>query len=190
MLKKEARILYKNKRAQLSDHEIENRSIAIANQLLKLKSNNFWHKNLYFHLFLTIVEQREINTEHILNILFAKDKEIVVAKSDFKHRTMVNYLLTENTRIKTNNYNIPEPMDGIEVPPTKIDVVFVPLLAYDQFGNRVGYGKGFYDRMLEKTDCIKIGLSLFEPLDLIEDSNENDIALNFCISPNSIHSFQ
>jgi 5-formyltetrahydrofolate cyclo-ligase len=189
MLKKEARIFYKDKRAQLSFDEIEKQSIAIANQLLKLKKNKFWDKNLYYHLFLTIKEQREVNTEHILNILFAKDKEIIVSKSDFKTREMINYLLTENTRIKKNDYNIPEPLDGIEVPHKKIDVVFIPLLAYDKSGNRVGYGKGFYDRLLKKTDCIKVGLSLFDPIAQIEDMNNNDIPLNFCITPNTIYTF-
>jgi 5-formyltetrahydrofolate cyclo-ligase len=47
------------------------------------------------------------------------------------------------TRIaKKNVYNIPEPVDGISTF-KKIEVVFVPLLAYDKKGNRVGYGKGF-----------------------------------------------
>jgi 5-formyltetrahydrofolate cyclo-ligase len=189
MLKKEARIFYKDKRAKLSFNEIEEQSIAIANQLLKLKPDKFWDKNLYYHLFLSIQEQREVNTEHLLNILFAKDKEIIVAKSEFKTREMINYLLTENTRIKKNKYNIPEPLDGIEVPHKKIDVVFIPLLAYDKSGNRVGYGKGFYDRLLAKTDCIKIGLSFFEPLEQIEDTNENDIPLNYCITPKTVHFF-
>ncbi|MEI6866484.1 5-formyltetrahydrofolate cyclo-ligase [Flavicella sp.] len=189
MLKTEARRKFKSKRIALSNDKIEEQSIAIANQLLKLKPESFWKNNLYFHLFLSIQEQREINTEHILNILFAKDKEIVVSKSDFEKGEMINYLLTENTRIKKNQYNIPEPIDGIEVPHNKIDVVFIPLLAYDTSGNRVGYGKGFYDRFLEKTDCIKIGLSLFEPIENISDTVSTDIALNYCITPKNIYSF-
>jgi 5-formyltetrahydrofolate cyclo-ligase len=189
MLKNEIRALYKEKRAAFSIEEIEDKSIAIANQLLQLKTNEFWDKNLYFHLFLSIQEQKEINTEHILNILFAKDKEIVISKSDFENGTLINYLLTENTRIKKNKYNIPEPVDGIEVPNNKIDVVFVPLLSYDTKGNRVGYGKGFYDRFLENTNCIKIGLSFFEPEERLEEVLPTDIALNFCITPKNIHSF-
>lgn len=189
MLKKEARTIYKNKRTSLSFNEIEEQSLSIANQLLQLKTNDFWNKNLYFHLFLSIQEQKEINTEHILNILFAKDKEIVVSKSDFRTGEMTNFLLTENTRIKKNNYNIPEPVDGIEVPNSKIDVVFIPLLAYDKIGNRVGYGKGFYDRFLEKTNCVKIGLSLFDPIEKINDVLPTDIPLNYCITPNKIYSF-
>jgi 5-formyltetrahydrofolate cyclo-ligase len=85
---------------------------------------------------------------------------------------MTHYLLTDSTTIKKNPYHIPEPIDGIEVPDAKIDVVFVPLLAYDKQGNRVGYGKGFYDNFLSKCkpETIKIGLSFYPPEDKIENN--------------------
>ena len=99
--------------------------------------------------------------------------------------------MTGNTKIKKNSYNIPEPVEGIEVPDTKIDVVFVPLLAYDEEGNRVGYGKGVYDRFLKKCrpETIKIGLSFFSPEEKIEDVSSNDIKLDFCVTPNGIIEF-
>jgi 5-formyltetrahydrofolate cyclo-ligase len=55
-------------------------------------------------------------------------------------------------------------------------VVFVPLLAFDKKGNRVGYGKGFYDAFLSKCkpETIKIGLSFFEAEETIDDVFEND----------------
>jgi 5-formyltetrahydrofolate cyclo-ligase len=56
----------------------------------------------------------------------------------------MTFLLTDNTKIKKNEYNIPEPVDGIEVPSHKIDVVFVPLLAFDKKGHR-GLWQRFYD---------------------------------------------
>jgi 5-formyltetrahydrofolate cyclo-ligase len=104
---------------------------------------------------------------------------------------MLHFLLTDNTRIKKNEYNIPEPVDGLEVPATKIDVVFVPLLAFDKKGHRVGYGKGFYDKFLSecKPETIKIGLSFFEPEELISDVFEGDILLNYGVTPNTIYSF-
>ena len=105
--------------------------------------------------------------------------------------SLIHYLLTDNTKLKTNKWNVPEPVDGIQIPPNKIEVVFIPLMAYDTKGNRVGYGKGFYDRFLQQCnpDVIKIGLSLFEPEDKIEDVFENDIPLDYCITPNKIYSF-
>ena len=187
MDKKEARKTYKEARKQLSLEAIETKSLAIANQLLRL---DIWDK-LYYHLFLTIVEQKEINTEYILQILAGKDKEIVISKCEFATLGMTHFLLTDNTKIKKNSYNVPEPVDGLEVPDAKIDVVFVPLLAYDKQGNRVGYGKGFYDNFLSKCnpETIKIGLSFFPPEEKIDDVSESDVKLDFCVTPEEIYRF-
>lgn len=187
MLKKELRKKYKELRNQLSSQDIENKSLAIANRLLQL---DVWDKT-YYHLFLTIEEHNEIDTEFILQILAGKDKEIVVSKTDFASLGMTHYLLTDNTKFKKNNYNIPEPIDGLEVPDNKIDVVFVPLLAFDLHGNRVGYGKGFYDKFLSKCnpETIKIGLSFFEAEEPIEDISENDIRLDYCATSEKIYTF-
>jgi 5-formyltetrahydrofolate cyclo-ligase len=187
MNKKELRAKYKVLRQELSLDEIEDKSLAIANRLLQL---DVWD-NTYFHLFLTIEELKEVETEFVLQILAGKDKEIVVAKSNFDTLEMTNYLLTDNTKFQKNIYNIYEPVDGIEVPNAKIEVVFVPLLAYDKKGNRVGYGKGFYDNFLRKCnhEIIKIGLSFFDPEEIIEDVSPNDIRLDYCITPTTSYSF-
>lgn len=194
MDKKEARKKSKEARKQLSQEEIEDKSLAIANQLLRMdtvsSSRLVWDK-LYYHLFLTIEEQKEVNTEYILQILAGKDKEIVISKCEFATLGMTHFLLTDNTKIKKNSYNVPEPVDGLEVPDAKIDVVFVPLLSYDKQGNRVGYGKGFYDNFLSKCkpETIKIGLSFFPPEEKIEDVSESDVKLDFCVTPEGIIEF-
>lgn len=187
MHKKELRSKYKSLRASLSENEIEEQSLAIANKLLALP---IW-ENTYFHIFLPIIEQKEVDTEVILHLLAGKDKEIIVSKSDFESRKMTHFLLTDATKIKKNDYNIPEPIDGIEIPTSKIEVVFVPLLAFDKKGNRVGYGKGFYDRFLSECnpETIKIGLSFFDSEELISDVNDDDIRLNYCVTPNAIFTF-
>lgn len=185
--KKELRLKSKTLRNALSENEIEEMSLAVANKILTLP---IWEKT-YFHIFLPITEQKEVNTEFILHLLSGKDKEIIVSKADFETRNMTHFLLTDNTRIKKNAYNIPEPVDGIEVPSHKIDVVFVPLLAFDKKGHRVGYGKGFYDKFLSecKPDVIKIGLSFFDPEELITDVFEGDVKLDYCVTPDEVHSF-
>lgn len=186
MYKKEIRLKYKELRRSLSENQIEEMSLAIANEVLLLP---IWEKT-YFHVFLPIEEQKEVNTEYLLHLLSGKDKEICISKSDFETRKMTHYLLTDTTKIKKNEYHIPEPVDGPdasgEVPSTKIEVVFIPLLAYDKSGNRVGYGKGFYDQFLAECppNTVKIGLSFFEPEALISDVNATDIPLNYCVTPN------
>jgi len=187
MTKANLRTTYKQLRKQLSENQIDSLSLKIANQLLNLP---IWNFNFY-HIFLSIVEQKEVNTEYILNILSGKDKHIVISKSNFSTLEMSHYLLTDNTTIKKNNLNIPEPVDGIPIDTEKIEVVFIPLLAFDQSGHRVGYGKGFYDRFLKncKSETLKIGLSFFESEQEITDVFEGDIQLDYCVTPKRIYTF-
>lgn len=187
MTKAELRKTYKKHRDNLSEDTIDDLSLVIANQLLKL---SIWDYTFY-HIFLSIEEKKEINTDYILNILSGKDKNILISKSDFETGNMINYLLTDNTVIKKNTFNIPEPVDGIQILNEKIDVVFIPLLAFDKVGNRVGYGKGFYDRFLAncKPEILKIGLSFFEAENEISGIFESDIRLDYCVTPANIYKF-
>ena len=187
MTKNELRKKYKLLRKGLTENQIEALSLAISNQLLKLP---IWEYSFY-HIFLSIEELKEVNTDFILNILAGKDKNILISKSHMETGTMTHYLLTDNTVIKKGRYNIPEPVDGIEIKEDKVDVVFIPLLAFDKQGNRVGYGKGFYDKFLAncKPETIKIGLSYFEAEDEIIDVFDGDIGLDYCVTPQRIFKF-
>jgi 5-formyltetrahydrofolate cyclo-ligase len=187
MTKSELRKKYKALRKNLTVEQIEDYSLDISNQLLKL---NIWNKSFY-HIFLSIEEQNEVNTDYILNILAGKDKNIVISKSNFEDYSMTHYLLTDNTKIKKNHYNIPEPIDGIEINSSQLDIVFVPLLTFDKTGNRIGYGKGFYDRFLAdcKPETIKIGLSFFDVETKVFESSKEDITLDYCVTPNEIFQF-
>ena len=187
MTKKELRQKYKKLRNDLSFDAIEDLCLQIANQTLKLPIWNFEN----YHVFLTIHEHKEVQTDYLLHILNGKDKNVIVSRSDFETRTMNHILLTDNVIIKKNEWNIPEPQNGFSVADNQIDVVFVPLLAYDVFGNRVGYGKGFYDKFLAKCkpNVVKIGLSFFDAEPIISDSYELDIRLDYCVTPNKIYDF-
>ncbi|GAA4273581.1 5-formyltetrahydrofolate cyclo-ligase [Aquimarina gracilis] len=188
MNKKELRAKYKTLRAQLNEDEIDDLSIEIANRLLQLP---IWDKT-YYHIFLPITKQKEINTEFIMNILQGKDKYIVISKSDFEKSTLEHFLLTDGTRLKTNEWGIPEPVDGIPISEEKLEIVFVPLLGYDQEGNRIGYGKGFYDKFLSKCNpaVLKIGLSFFAPEEEIINTISTDIRLDLSVTPEETYCFK
>jgi 5-formyltetrahydrofolate cyclo-ligase len=187
MLKHELRVKYKNLRAAISPSEASDSSLILANHVLQIPVWDFF----YFHTFLSIAEKNEIDTLPLLTLLQGKDKNIVVPKISGKN-ALENFLITDSTRFTKNSWGIPEPTDGILIPEEKLDVVFVPLLAFDMHGNRVGYGKGFYDTFLQKCrkETVKIGLSLFgaekEP---ISDIHENDVRLDYCVTPEEIYTF-
>ncbi|QXP50830.1 5-formyltetrahydrofolate cyclo-ligase [Cellulophaga sp. HaHa_2_95] len=186
MIKKDLRLTYTSRREKLSPDELIDSSISIANNLLQLP---IWNKNNY-HLYLSISEKKEIDTSFILSILQGKDKNIILSKMQ-DSQTLQHYLLTDNTLIKKNKWNVPEPVDGIEIPANSIDVVFIPLLAFDALGNRVGYGKGYYDKFLAdcNENCLKVGLSFFEAADTITDILATDIKLDYCVTPNKTYTF-
>jgi 5-formyltetrahydrofolate cyclo-ligase len=71
-----------------------------------------------------------------------------------------------------------------------VQVVLVPLLAYDGKGNRLGFGKGHYDTFLGSLphSVIKIGLSFFPPEDTLP-VEPHDIPLNYCITPEQVWAF-
>ena len=186
MTKAELRSKYKNLRSQFSEEVIDEKSMAIANQLLQL---NIWNYE-YYHVFLPIKKQHEINTEFLLHILQGKDKHIVVSKSNFSDMSLEHFLLTDQTKLINNEWGIPEPVNGIPIPAEKIDVVFVPLLAFDKKGNRVGYGKGFYDRFLFKANPkLAVGLSFFSAEEQIQDAHKRDFMLDYCALPDKTYIF-
>lgn len=189
MTKQEARTLFKEKRKALTRPSIDEMSLGIANKTLEISS--IWSYSTY-HLFLSIEAQKEVNTEYLLHILHGKDKNVVVSKSNFEDLSMQHFLLTEQSSLKKNKWGIPEPNNGIQVQEKQLDVVFVPLLGVDKKGQRVGYGKGFYDRFLAvcQPGVIKVGLGFFSPLqEELKDVNANDIPLNVLITHERIFHF-
>ena len=186
MDKSQIRKRYKKLRKELSETEVMDKSLLIANRCIELP---IWEKQI-FHLFLSLEDQNEVDTALILTLLQGKDKEVVVPKI-IDPEQLQHILLTDQTPFQKNPLGIPEPVSGIQIEPSKIDVVFVPLLAFDNKGNRIGYGKGYYDRFLArcKPECIKIGLSFYEVEQDSFPMEATDIPLDYCVTPEQLFRF-
>lgn len=185
MNKIEARKKYLDLRKKLDNVQIISKSISISNNLQDLP---IW-EHIFYHIYLPIKEKNEVDTMPIINILNNKKKKVLIPKSDFNNTTMKSFLLNDNTVLKKNNYGITEPINNEEFL-GRIDVIFIPLVAYDLIGNRVGYGKGFYDKFLrnQNNKILRVGLSFFNPEKRIK-IDEHDENLDFCVTPNRIFSF-
>jgi 5-formyltetrahydrofolate cyclo-ligase len=187
--KAEARAHFLNVRKSLSGKQVEEANMAI---LAQFKTLNFSGIK-YLHLFLPIAGKNEVNTLLLADWLREHQPTVrlVLSKSDTKKHTLQHFVWDEHTALRTNQWGITEPDGGLEVKEKEVDMILVPLLAYDLKGNRVGYGKGFYDRFLTncRTGVQKVGLSYFEPLDFIEDTDSFDVMLNACINPEKIWRF-
>jgi 5-formyltetrahydrofolate cyclo-ligase len=192
MQKQDLRKEFLQKRKTLTEVQVEGFSIKIHDWFFRSIPV---HAYATIHTFLPIKRNNEIDTWLIINTLqkdFATD--IVIPKSH-DDGTMTNYLLTEKTVLEESKLKITEPNETqnseFRTQNSKIDLVLIPLLCFDKKGYRVGYGKGYYDRFLAecRPDVMKIGLSIFEPVDEISDVDAHDVPLDYCITPNKIWSF-
>lgn len=188
MKKNLLRTLYLEKRLALTPTEY----LDLSRQIYLQTASFSWSLFKTIHLFLPISKFKEVDTFQIIRFFKSNYPllRIVVPRSHFEKMEMES-IVFDMEQIKNNKYGIPEPVNGITVPTNEIDAVLVPLLAFDQTGKRVGYGKGFYDRFLAqcRPETRKIGLSFFDPIDAIEDANQWDITLDACICPNKIWEF-
>lgn len=153
-------------------------------------------RNLMLMSFHSIEHQREVLTSPIHTLLINEPyfHQLIFPKVEKTTGQLIPYLTDKKSKFTRSDWGILEPQDDttVRLTPGDIDLIFIPLLAIDTQGHRVGYGKGFYDRFLAETkpNVIKIGLALNEPIEPIEDLNPFDVALDFTITPLSIYRFR
>lgn len=182
MQKNELRQYFLAKRKKISFSSLEQQSQMISERFFN--QFNLMEIN-YLHLFLPIQKQHEINTGFIIETIRQNYLHInlVIPKSHGQTYQLESYLFDTHTQIVENRYGIPEPIGALKCLDEQIDLILLPLVCFDKYGFRVGYGKGYYDRFLShcRQDILKIGLSLFDPVDEIDDINHHDIKMDFCI---------
>jgi 5-formyltetrahydrofolate cyclo-ligase len=189
MTKAALRNIYKQKRNRISPKEKSKWSDLLLINFQKIELP-FIH---CVHTYLAMYEQNEIDTRNILGYLefINPDLQVSVPKVNSETGRIEHYIFKDDMEMLINNFGIAEPTGGKKIAATDIDVVLTPLIAFDKKGYRVGYGKGFYDKFLQQCrgDVIKIGLSFFEAEDTIDDLNQFDIPLNYCVTPQTIYHF-
>ena len=187
MKKDELRKIYYQKRLLVDEIQRKKLIEKILQELKKLAL-----ANKYVSIYLPIERNNEIDTYPIIELIEKMGGKIVVPKSNFQTGIMTHFLFTKKTRLELNEFDIPEPINEKAVLNSQIDVVLLPLLIFDQFGHRIGYGKGFYDRFLSdcRADAIKIGLCDFSPVEQISPLLSSDIAMDFCITTDKFYAFK
>lgn len=191
MKKSELRQIFLARRKALVTEVVRNKSRRITELFF---TDVDLSKTRFLHVFISIEQFHEVDTSFIIHEVWSRFPEITVVapRIDQKKAEIESVIYGSNTELVENEWGIREPSGQELVDPEEIDLVIVPLLCFDEFGNRVGYGKGYYDRFLARCrlDCLKVGLSLFSPVDSIDDIHGNDVPLDLCIEPERFHRFR
>ncbi len=189
MKKNEIRKIYREKRMLLSRQERNRMDDLMLIQFQKIDIEI----PALIMTYAPMEHTNEFNVQLITDYCYFKDpsQALFYPVIDKASGTMSCVVVNDFTEFATNQYGISEPVDGLDMFPEEIDLVLVPLLAFDKRGHRVGYGKGYYDRFLKtcRKDVIKIGFSYFDPVEKIDDTDRHDVRLNYCITPGSVYEF-
>lgn len=189
MTKKELRKGFIEQRKALTAGEVSAQSLTIAQLFFSFFPVEDFKA---IHSYLPIRRQNEVDTFPIIYTLQEKFSKthIVISRSLPETGEMEHYQWFPDTRLEMNQWGIlePNPVRSLQYAIHNIDLVIVPLLAFDKQGNRVGYGKGFYDRFLAhcRPNVVKVGVSFFAPVKMISDINPLDIRLDYCITPTHV----
>lgn len=186
MEKSTLRKIYKEKRKQFSPNEIKQ----LSEDITKNFQQYFDITNVQnIHIFLPIQTLNEVDTWHLIQYFWDNEKNVFAPK--IHNDTMQSHQLTPKTLLEKNQWNILEPNNSPS-PNIHFDIVITPLLYCDNQGNRIGYGKGFYDDFFRKinSDVIKVGVNFFSPYEEITDVSAIDIPLDYLITPTEVLSFE
>lgn len=167
----------KNELKSLSKEDIETNSSKIEQQLTTINDFNKASKiGLYYSI------EKEIETKHLIKKLLSQNKEILLPKvnNNDMHFVKINTL----DELNPGKYGILEPKSKKE---SKPDLVILPAIAIDKNGNRIGRGKGFFDKYLNKNPNIKT-ICLVNNLQVIENINpeKHDKKIDIIISEKKI----
>lgn len=166
----------KEKRSTLSLKEIENFSKAIHEKFFSL---DFVNEKTNFFVYNAI--KNEVDTTSIIERLKKLGKEVSYPLTTGD--TMIA-VVPSNDEWETGDFGtkIPKKYERAK----GVEVAVIPLVACDKKLNRIGYGKGYYDKFLKENDCIKVGVCYdFQVIDDITP-NEWDIPLDYIITPTKI----
>ncbi len=187
MTKSDLRLRYTEKRQTLSQDEVLSLSEKIfENFLVQFKPV----PSQKIHCFLPITEKKEINTRSFIKYFFDHQIRIFVPK--VSHGKLISVEISRDTSFIKSFWNILEPASNIDSAQKDFDFVITPLLYCDDEGNRVGYGKGFYDEFFGSisSKALKIGVSLFQPVEKVDDAAANDVRLDYLVTPTEVLSFR
>lgn len=183
--KAELRRRYREKRRALDAEHIAIASHRICQRIIRRFFDDSAQR---IHLFLPIARQKEIELWDLLRHAWGEEAPQRFFVPKVAGDALQNFPLHPDTVLNDSAWGIPEPQHAEEYRENQYDIVIIPLLYADARGNRVGYGKGFYDRFLRgiNPDALKIGVNFFPPHETVADAHAGDVALDFLVTPDAV----
>jgi 5-formyltetrahydrofolate cyclo-ligase len=179
LTKRKLRNILINRLRKQTEQQREYKSKLIEDKLLKQEEFIKAERIMFYLAF-----EGEVKTESMINKARGLGKEIFLPVCDTNDKALKPCILMEDSILKKGPYQTLEPQTKIDLSIDKLDLVIVPALAFDRDGNRLGRGKGYYDRFLKKISAhtYSIGLAFDFQILLTLPVEQNDIPVDKILS--------
>lgn len=152
--KESLRAYYLKRRDDMLTAEVCEKSDLI---IKKLVTSDFYLEASVIHCYVSIKDRNEVRTIGLLKQMLEDGKRVIVPKMLKKGR-LAHKEIDSLKGLKVNQWGVAEPDEGDDANLAEIDLIIVPMVAGDRARNRIGYGKGYYDRFLGNIHAKKVGL--------------------------------
>uniref|UniRef100_A0A7V4JQZ1 5-formyltetrahydrofolate cyclo-ligase n=1 Tax=Thermodesulfobacterium geofontis TaxID=1295609 RepID=A0A7V4JQZ1_9BACT len=127
-------------------------------------------------------KDKEASLEYLIGKALLEGKKVYLPKTWLKEKTLTFHQIFSFSDLKPGPFGLLEPpLENPELKPENFEIIFVPGVAFDLKKGRIGYGGGFYDKILKKTKAFKIGVAfsfqIFESLPLEKHDQKVDIII-------------
>lgn len=179
--KKALREEMKRRRFALAEPEIRSKSEEICTKALSLANGSET-------VMVYVSKKPEVDTGSLIAGLIARGIRVIVPIIERETTSLRLSYLDDPSVLAPSTFNVPEPV-GNELPasPRDVQLVIIPIVAFDRRGDRLGYGAGYYDRFLSgNRDIPKIGLAFACQEAGFIPSDENDVRMDAIITEDAI----
>ncbi|MDX1591141.1 MAG: 5-formyltetrahydrofolate cyclo-ligase [Balneolaceae bacterium] len=181
--KKQLRDTYTELRKSLNPEITLEKSRKIQKKLIDLDS--FMNAEI-IHTYISMNDRNEVNTHELIETALQQGKSVVVPRIEDDNR-LSHHKIQGLDDLETNDWGVPEPPGEADTKPAEPDLILVPMVSGDKIRNRLGYGKGYYDRFLKETVGIKVGLLFdIQVYDQVLPTDKYDVQLDLLITESRI----
>lgn len=177
--KQEIRKKYKSLRNEMSSQEVKEKSNQICQNFI---SSNLFQQAERIMAYAPL--GNEVDIRPVMEEGWRQEKRIAFPK--VFGDTMRYFEVSSFSQLKEGTFHVMEPVETNPVD-WKNALVLVPGVAFDRQGNRMGYGKGYYDRFFEgKTDCVKVGVAYELQVADQLPTEENDLPVEYLVTEKGV----
>ncbi|HPB79513.1 MAG TPA: 5-formyltetrahydrofolate cyclo-ligase [Sedimentibacter sp.] len=175
-----------NVRNNMSKEDVKKNSNAIMD---KITSLDIYKQSKVVFIYMDF--KNEVITSNLIKHMLSEKKRVVIPYTDSINTVLIPSEITKESDLKQNSFGYYEPKSILPVNIEEIDLVIVPGVVFDKNLNRIGFGKGYYDKILNRLKPSAKKIALAHDFQVLEDipAEEHDVKMDMIITEKNIYPF-